>query len=341
MSTLPAHVIAGRVPVDALGLPVTRGRSLHERLQRAGIWTIIWAGLGIAAAYLLYRQRGELRAAVASLRDVHAGWLVLGITLVALRFLLCALAVRMVISRPLPFGPTLLVQLAIAAVGRFTPSESIGGLVLNQRYLERSSIGRTTALAGLALKALTGGVTRIVVMVLVAALVGTSGMMRLDLPVAWPVLLAGAAALALGGVIHARRRRAAVDRLAVAIRQAGRDVTRLARQPMRATALFAVSLAITFSYGLILVICVTAFGADVSPLQIYAVYLGGSTVASASPTPGNLGAVEMALAAGLTAIGVLSAPAVAAVLIFRLITFWLPVLPGIVAFRYLQKRSLV
>jgi uncharacterized protein (TIRG00374 family) len=147
--------------------------------------------------------------------------------------------------------------------------------------------------------------------------------------------------IVLAAVVLMRRRRAAAQRLSVAIRTAIRDLTRLVRQPVRATALFGVSFAITLSYGVILVICVTAFGSDVSPLQVYAVYLGGSTVASASPTPGNVGAVEMALAAGLTAVGMLSAPAVAAVLLFRLLTFWLPVLPGIVAFRYLQKRSLI
>jgi uncharacterized membrane protein YbhN (UPF0104 family) len=45
--------------------------------------------------------------------------------------------------------------------------------------------------------------------------------------------------------------------------------------------------------------------------------------------------------AGLTGIGVRSEPAVAAVLTFRLITFWLPILPGLAAFRYMQHRRLV
>jgi uncharacterized protein (TIRG00374 family) len=72
---------------------------------------------------------------------------------------------------------------------------------------------------------------------------------------------------------------------------------------------------------------------------VFAVYLGGTAVASLSPTPGNLGAVEVALSAGLTAIGVPASAAVGAVLIYRLLTFWLQLLPGFLAFRHLHARG--
>ena len=81
-----------------------------------------------------------------------------------------------------------------------------------------------------------------------------------------------------------------------------------------------------------------AFGVDVSVPEVLAVYLGGTAVAAASPTPGTLGAMEVALSAGLTTVGVAPAPAVAAVLIYRLLTFWLPLVPGVIAFRYLQGK---
>jgi glycosyltransferase 2 family protein len=67
----------------------------------------------------------------------------------------------------------------------------------------------------------------------------------------------------------------------------------------------------------------------------------GSTLGQLAPTPGGLGAVEAALVAGLTAVGVGSTVAVAAVLASRALTFWLPALPGLVAFRVLQRRGVV
>ena len=72
-----------------------------------------------------------------------------------------------------------------------------------------------------------------------------------------------------------------------------------------------------------------------------AVYLAGAAVASISPTPGGLGAMEAALVAGLTAVGAPTGPAVAGVLAFRLLTFWLPILPGWLAYRALSAAGTI
>ena len=75
--------------------------------------------------------------------------------------------------------------------------------------------------------------------------------------------------------------------------------------------------------------------------QVGAVYLGSSVIAAAAPTPGGLGAMEAALVAGFTAVGMDPAIAVAAVLSYRLATFWLPILPGWLSFRHLDRRGLI
>jgi glycosyltransferase 2 family protein len=49
--------------------------------------------------------------------------------------------------------------------------------------------------------------------------------------------------------------------------------------------------------------------------------------------------VEAALIAGLTAVGVDREEAVPAVFLFRIATFWLPVLPGWLMFVWLQRRG--
>ena len=63
--------------------------------------------------------------------------------------------------------------------------------------------------------------------------------------------------------------------------------------------------------------------------------------AAASPTPGGLGAIEALLVAGLTGVGISPRPAVSAVLTYRLATYWLPVLPGWLSWRLLQRRDYV
>jgi undecaprenyl-diphosphatase len=71
------------------------------------------------------------------------------------------------------------------------------------------------------------------------------------------------------------------------------------------------------------------------------VYLGSSIIAAAAPTPGGLGAMEAALVAGLTAVGMEAGIAVAAVLAYRLATYWLPILPGWLSFQLLERRNYI
>jgi uncharacterized protein (TIRG00374 family) len=85
----------------------------------------------------------------------------------------------------------------------------------------------------------------------------------------------------------------------------------------------------------------SAFGVRYPVVAVIAVYIVASTLGQMLPTPGGLGAVEGALVAGLTAIGIHSSDAIAATLVARVLTFWLPVLPGIVAFRLLQHHGVI
>ena len=91
--------------------------------------------------------------------------------------------------------------------------------------------------------------------------------------------------------------------------------------------------------ALTLAAATAAVGIDLPLATVFAIYLVGSALAAASPTPGNLGAAEAALSAGLAGAGADPSEALAAVLIFRLLTFWLPILPGLVAFRWAQRAK--
>jgi uncharacterized protein (TIRG00374 family) len=98
------------------------------------------------------------------------------------------------------------------------------------------------------------------------------------------------------------------------------------------------ALLLSISYIFCLATCVAAFGDSVPISKIGFVYLTGSALGSIIPTPGGLGAVEFALTAGLTAAGVPSGVAVSSVLLFRLLTFWLPVPLGWAALNYLERH---
>jgi len=99
------------------------------------------------------------------------------------------------------------------------------------------------------------------------------------------------------------------------------------------------ALLLNASYIAALWFSVHAFDGGIALTQVAVVYLAGSAIGSAAPTPGGLGAVEVALATGLAAAGMASAAAISAVLLFRLATFWLPVPAGWLAMQWLQRRD--
>jgi uncharacterized protein (TIRG00374 family) len=99
------------------------------------------------------------------------------------------------------------------------------------------------------------------------------------------------------------------------------------------------TLMITLAFVVCLDACVEAFGGEIGFTTVAVVYLTANAIGSAAPTPGGLGAVEGALTLGLTVAGLPAELATSAVLLHRLLTFWLPVLPGWAAFTYLQRHE--
>ena len=136
-------------------------------------------------------------------------------------------------------------------------------------------------------------------------------------------------------------RRFAARKLLPGVRSSVASLGQVARNPVKLALLFGGSALVTLAYIAGLAAAVEAFGAGAGFAELGAVYLGASIIAAASPTPGGLGAIEAALVAGLTGIGISPGAAVSAVLTYRLATYWLPVVPGWLSWRLLQRLNYV
>lgn len=328
--------MTARAPTLAMtGEPAASARA-RIRIDRTFVYTGLWLAMGGAAVYFLAPQTGALTASIGALAHANPLWLLAGVGLVAARYIAATLSLAAAAGTDLRFIPTTMVQVATSFVGRLTP-EGIGWLVLNQRYLEKVGLSPASAGAALALRVAAGGVTRVAIVGVVAALVGRETFTALDLSVPWLAIVLGIAALALllGVTGYALRRRS--PRIMAALGSAASAIADTLRSPRRAALLFGGSAATTLLYVLTLAVSLAAVDAGVPFLQLFAMYLAATAVAAASPTPGNLGALELALTGGLATFSVQTGTALGAVLIFRLLTFWLPLLPGFLAFRYLHR----
>ena len=127
--------------------------------------------------------------------------------------------------------------------------------------------------------------------------------------------------------------------MAPTINQVLPQLLQLAQHPRKLAEGIGGTLLLSAAYIGCLAVCVHALGGSVPIASVAVVYLTGSAIGSLVPTPGGLGAIEAALSAGLTAAGMPGAAAVSSVLLYRLLTFWLPVPIGWVALKYLERRQ--
>jgi undecaprenyl-diphosphatase len=80
-------------------------------------------------------------------------------------------------------------------------------------------------------------------------------------------------------------------------------------------------------------------GGVLDPPPVALVVLAVLLVAAFLPIPGGAGVVEAALVGGLVLFGEQAAVAVPAVALCRLVAFWLPLVPGYLALRWLRRNG--
>ncbi len=242
----------------------------------------------------------------------------------------------------MPFWPTVLAQAASSFVNRVSPA-NIGGMALNARYLQKSGVDPAAGVAAVGLSALAGAVVHGILLVIFFLWASRSLAHAFALPSTSKLLLILAVVAAVVGIVLATRRgrRFAATRVLKSLRSAYSSLRRVAVSPGKLTLLVGGSALVTLAYIGGLAASIQAFGGGVGIAEIGAVYMAASAIAAASPTPGGLGAIEAALIAGLTGVGLGSGPAVSAVLTYRLATYWLPVAPGWIALHVLQRRDYV
>jgi undecaprenyl-diphosphatase len=312
------------------------------RLQRVRTRTLLAIAAAAGAFYFLLPQLAQVGSSWRAFQSASWAWVPVIIVLSSLTYLAGGIALTGSVTQRLPFGPTVLTQLASSFVNRVSPA-NVGGMALNVRYLQRCGVDPGSAVAAVGLNTLAGGVVHVVLLVVFFAWSGTELTRAFHLPSGSKLLLALAVLTAIVGAVLATRwgRRTVLTPVIRSIRTAAGDLRRLAGDPAKLARLLGGSAGITLGYLAALAAAVQAYGGTVSIAKIGAVYLASSVIAAAAPTPGGLGPMEAALVAGLTGIGMATGPAVSTVLTYRLATYWLPVLPGWLSWQLLQRWNYV
>jgi uncharacterized membrane protein YbhN (UPF0104 family) len=318
---------------------VPGGEVAPVRLERIRIRSLITLVATVAASYLL---AGELaRVSLGHvLRIADWRWGLVALALSAATYVGAALELSGFVADRLPFTRTLLAQLAGSFVTLVTPA-AFGGAAINIRYLQRRKIPAAVAAASVGVSQVVALVLHILMLVVFIAVAGAADKHAFRPPTWFYFVLAGLVVAALAVFLVPAGRRQLRARVEPTLGQVLPRLLEVAQQPRKLAEGIGGALLLSVAYILCLAACVQAFGGSVAIAGIAVVYLTGSALGSIVPTPGGIGAVEAALTAGLVATGLHGTEAASSVLLFRLLTFWLPVPIGWVALNYLERKDAI
>ena len=320
-------------------LAAVPGREVEPvQLERIRPRTLLTLVASVAAVYLL---AGELqRASLGTvLHKADWRWTIAALALSAATYAAATEALIGFVPGQLSFRRTLLAQLASSFVTLVTPA-AVGGATLNIRYLQRQKISAAVAAASVGVSQVVAFVLHVLLILVFAAIAGSSASEPIHPPPRWAwFVLGGLVLIALVVLAIPAGRRLLRARLSPTLGQVLPRLLEVAQHPAKLAQGVGGTLLLSFCYIFCLAACVAAFSRSVPIAKIGLVYLTGSAIGSIIPTPGGIGAVEAALTAGLTAAGVPGAVAASAVLLFRLLTFWLPIPFGWGALKYLEREQ--
>lgn len=308
-------------------------------LQRLKPRTVVTLLLGTVAAYLLLSQLASLSLGEV-LRTADWRWAGVALVLSLLTYIGATLSVSGFVPDRLRFLRTLQAQLAASFATLVSPP-TLGAVAVNARYLNRAGLPAAAAAATIGVSQVAAFGVHVLLMLLVGIAAGTQSDLQFN-PPRGVVIGIGIVAMLVGGLASISHvRRWLTNRIRPMVEQVIPRLVTVAQRPVKLVEGFGGILLLNVAYCLCLVASVRAFSDDLTIAAISFVYLAGSTLGQAAPTPGGLGVVEAALAAGLTAAGMDSGVAVSATLLFRTATFWLPTIPGWFSFRDLTRRGLL
>jgi len=320
------------------------GQSADElaRVERVKPRTLLATAAAAAAFYIVLPYLAKVPSSWHSLQSANWLWVPVVLACSVATYLASAIGMLGTVSIRLPFWATTLTQGASSFINRVSPS-NVGGMALNVRFLQKAGVDPSAGVAAVGVNSLAGALAHGALIVIFFTWAGRGLSKAFKIPSSSKLLLILAVVAAVVGIVMATRqgRRFAARKVLPGVRSSLANLRRVARSPVKLTLLFGGSALVTLSYIAGLEASVQAFGARAGIAAVGAVYLAAALVAAASPTPGGLGAIESALIVGLTGIGISSGAAVSAVLLYRLATYWLPVLPGWWSLRQLQRMGYV
>ncbi|MFE3857520.1 lysylphosphatidylglycerol synthase domain-containing protein [Streptomyces griseorubiginosus] len=310
------------------------------RLERVKPRTLISVIAGAIGAYFLLTQLTHIEFGPL-IENAEWGWVAAAVLFSACSYFAAAMSLLGFVPERVGFLRTVAAQVAGSFVKIVAPA-AVGGVALNTRFLQRQGVRPGLAVASVGASQLFGLGCHILMLLSFGYLTGTEKTPSLSPSRTVIAGLLTVAVLVLVVTSVPFLRKFVVTRVRSLFAGVVPRMLDVLQRPQKLVTGIGGMLLLTACFVMCLDASIRAFGQEGTSLSIASVavvFLAGNALGSAAPTPGGVGAVEATLTVGLIAVGLPKEVAAPAVLLFRLLTLWLPVLPGWLAFNHLSRKG--
>ncbi|MFD5076319.1 lysylphosphatidylglycerol synthase domain-containing protein [Streptomyces sp. NPDC058371] len=311
------------------------------RLERVRPRTLISFIAGAIGAYFLLTQLTHIEFATV-FDSAEWGWVAAAVLFSALSYFAAAMSLLGFVPERVPFLRAVAAQVAGSFVKIVAPA-AVGGVALNTRFLQRAGVRPGLAVASVGASQLFGLGCHILMLLSFGYLTGTEKTPSLSPSRTVIAGLLTVAVLVLVVTSVPFLRKFVVTRVRSLFAGVVPRMLDVLQRPQKLITGIGGMLLLTACFVMCLDASIRAFGHEetttLSLASVAVVFLAGNALGSAAPTPGGVGAVEATLTVGLIAVGLPKEVAAPAVLLYRLLTLWLPVLPGWLFFNHLTRKG--
>ncbi|OMI87601.1 hypothetical protein BSZ07_25645 [Streptomyces sp. M1013] len=310
------------------------------RLERVRPRTLISFIAGAIGAYFLLTQLTHIEFGPL-ISNAQWGWVAAAVLFSAASYVAAAMSLLGFVPEKVPFLRTVAAQVAGSFVKIVAPA-AVGGVALNTRFLQRAGVRPGLAVASVGASQLFGLGCHILMLLSFGYLTGTEKTPSLSPSRTVIAGLLTVAVLVLVVTSVPFLRKFVVTRVRSLFAGVVPRMLDVLQRPQKLITGIGGMLLLTACFVMCLDASIRAFGDDstsISLASVAVVFLAGNALGSAAPTPGGVGAVEATLTVGLIAVGLPKEVAAPAVLLYRLLTLWLPVLPGWLVFNHLTRKE--
>jgi uncharacterized membrane protein YbhN (UPF0104 family) len=303
--------------------------------QHRGLWLLIL--IGIITIYVLVPQIGVLHNSWHLIVKATIGWILIALGLTFLTYLAAAGTYYCLAFKPLRYWQATQIQLAAMFINKLLPA-GIGALGANYAYLRHRKHSRAQAASVVGINNIVGVAGHVLLLIITLALFSDKVKLSNSYtkhPSYEVITIMIVILIAVITAIYINRSK--FNKLA---KSALTQISTYKKHPLKLFGALGASISLTVCNILCLDSCANALNVHLALVLILIIFSLGLALSTAVPTPGGLGGFEAGLFAGFVAYHVPAPSALALALLYRLISYWVPLLLGAPAFIISEKQRL-